>query len=553
LTVAAPQLALARHVVRLSGPTDFAGWREAARALAVADVDPADIAWLAGEVASSALVRPATGDGDGKRGCFPSFLWGAEQPEPAATRDGGGPPTAATPSFSRERMVEQSGKTATAGPCGGGSEPAQLRVPREFVERAEAAICHSDPERFAFLYRMLWRLKREPDLLRIASDADVRRFEAIEKAVRRDIHKMRAFVRFRKIEVDGEERYVAWFEPSHFIVERNAPFFVRRFTGMKWSILTPYLSASWNGDSLSFAAGTSRAEAPADDSAEDLWRTYYRNIFNPARLKPKAMQSEMPKKYWRNLPEASLIPDLIAGADEAAKDMIARLPTAPAPHHAKVKAKHWPDRPIETPAEDERAESIDGLRAQAKTCRRCPLWRDATQTVFGEGPEHADVVFVGEQPGDQEDIAGKPFVGPAGKVFDSVLDEACVDRHKIYVTNAVKHFKFEPRGKRRIHSKPNAGEVQACNRWLEQELALVKPSLVVALGATAAQSLLGKAVPVTRMRGQVIEREDGLGVFITIHPSFILRIRETADKEAEYERFLYDMRAVKRFIERDRS
>ncbi|TIR60187.1 MAG: uracil-DNA glycosylase, partial [Mesorhizobium sp.] len=172
----------------------------------------------------------------------------------------------------------------------------------------------------------------------------------------------------------------------------------------------------------------------------------------------------------------------------------------------------------------------------------------ATQTVFGEGPENADVVFVGEQPGDQEDLAGKPFVGPAGKVFDSILDQAEIDRRKVYVTNAVKHFKFEPRGKRRIHSKPNAGEIRACRWWLDKELDLIKPNLAVALGATAAQSLLGKAVPITRMRGDVIQREDGLRVFVTIHPSFILRIREHEDKEAEKERFLTDMRKVKQLM-----
>jgi DNA polymerase len=192
------------------------------------------------------------------------------------------------------------------------------------------------------------------------------------------------------------------------------------------------------------------------------------------------------------------------------------------------------------------AETIAELREAAKGCRRCPLWRDATQTVFGEGLESARWMFVGEQPGDQEDLAGKPFVGPAGKVFDAILDEAGIDRDQVYVTNAVKHFKFEPRGKRRIHSKPNAGEVRACRWWLDKELALVKPDLVVALGATAAQSLLGKAVPVTKMRGQTIEREDGLKVFITIHPSFILRIPDPADAAAERERFLGDLQAVRR-------
>lgn len=204
--------------------------------------------------------------------------------------------------------------------------------------------------------------------------------------------------------------------------------------------------------------------------------------------------------------------------------------------------------PETEPAAGEEAASIGEAREAAKVCRRCQLWHDATQTVFGEGPETADVIFVGEQPGDQEDLAGKPFVGPAGRIFDSILDDAGIDRRKVYVTNAVKHFKFEPRGKRRIHSKPNAGEIQACRWWLDKELDLVKPNLVVALGATAAQSLLGKAVPVLKRRGEVIGRDDGLRVFITIHPSLILRIREQEDKEAERERFLMDMRKVRELM-----
>ncbi|TGT71426.1 uracil-DNA glycosylase [bacterium M00.F.Ca.ET.159.01.1.1] len=211
---------------------------------------------------------------------------------------------------------------------------------------------------------------------------------------------------------------------------------------------------------------------------------------------------------------------------------------------AKHPARRVPGLEPEPTVGDD-ATSIGAAREAAKGCRRCPLWRNATQTVFGEGPENAEVIFVGEQPGDQEDLAGKPFVGPAGRVFDSILDDAAIDRRKVYVTNAVKHFKFEPRGKRRIHSKPNAGEIQACRWWLDKELDLIKPHVAVALGATAAQALLGKAVPILKMRGNVIERDDGLRVFITIHPSLILRIREPADKEAERERFLRDMRKVR--------
>ena len=158
------------------------------------------------------------------------------------------------------------------------------------------------------------------------------------------------------------------------------------------------------------------------------------------------------------------------------------------------------------------------------------------------------MVFVGEQPGDQEDIAGKPFVGPAGRLFDAVLGEAGVDRSVAYVTNAVKHFKFEPRGRRRIHAKPNTGEVHACRWWLDRELDLIKPDLAVALGATAAQSLLGNAVPVTKMRGNIVTRDDGLRVFVTVHPSYLLRIRDENEKQAERERFTQDMIAVGRLM-----
>ena len=190
--------------------------------------------------------------------------------------------------------------------------------------------------------------------------------------------------------------------------------------------------------------------------------------------------------------------------------------------------------------------SLQEAREEAESCRRCPLWRDATQMVFGEGPESATVVFVGEQPGDQEDLAGKPFVGPAGRMFDTVLQEADFDRKKTYVTNAVKHFKFEQRGKKRIHSKPNAGEIKACRWWLDSELGFIRPRLAVALGATAAQSLLGKAVSIMKLRGTTVDREDGLTVFVTVHPSYLLRIPDAAAKEAERERFLDDMKAVKK-------
>ena len=192
----------------------------------------------------------------------------------------------------------------------------------------------------------------------------------------------------------------------------------------------------------------------------------------------------------------------------------------------------------------DKSSQIEALRREAADCRACPLWRNATQAVFGEGPPDADILFVGEQPGDREDRAGHPFVGPAGAMLDKALAEAGVDRKRAYVTNAVKHFKFEPRGKLRLHKKPNAGEINVCKRWLFGEIDVLQPRLVVALGATAASSLVGRSVPVGRNRGETLILPSGLGVFVTVHPSSLLRLPDEADKRAAYAQFVDDLRAV---------
>jgi len=186
----------------------------------------------------------------------------------------------------------------------------------------------------------------------------------------------------------------------------------------------------------------------------------------------------------------------------------------------------------------------EALREEAKHCTRCDLYKPATQTVFGEGPLDARIIFVGEQPGDQEDLAGTPFVGPAGQMFDRALGDAGVDRSRVYVTNAVKHFKFERRGKRRIHSKPDAGEIQACRWWLEQEQLLLAPRVTVALGATAARALLGRAVTISRERGKPLALDGGGIAWVTVHPSFLLRMPDKRVAALEYDRFVADLRAV---------
>jgi uracil-DNA glycosylase len=185
---------------------------------------------------------------------------------------------------------------------------------------------------------------------------------------------------------------------------------------------------------------------------------------------------------------------------------------------------------------------IEMLREEASDCRACPLYKNATQTVFGEGSQAARIMLVGEQPGDKEDLAGKPFVGPAGQMLDRALEEAGIDRRKVYVTNAVKHFKFVPRGKIRLHQKPNTPEIKACRQWYERELAAIKPDLVVAMGATAAQSVFGKITPINKNRGRLIDLDDGTRTLVTVHPSYLLRLPDAEAKAREYQRFVEDLK-----------
>jgi uracil-DNA glycosylase len=387
------------------------------------------------------------------------------------------------------------------------------KVPRLFVEQAELAICNVAPERFGLLYALLVRLQKVPRVLEDRSDPEVDALAEMAKAVSRDRHKMRAFLRFRETQDDGGKHYIAWFEPTHHILRLNIGFFIRRFASQRWTILTPELSAHWDGEAVHWLPGAVKEDAPTEDPVEAIWKTYYASTFNPARLKVKAMQAEMPKKYWRNLPEAELIPELIAMAEARTVGMIA-------------------------------GGTLAEVRAQAATCTRCPLHGPATQMVFGEGPATARLMIVGEQPGDQEDLAGRPFVGPAGQLLDKALAEAGIDRARAYVTNAVKHFKYQLRGTRRIHEGPASAEIQACRWWLDQERALLKPGLVLMLGASAGRALLGRAVTVGRERGKPIRLPDGAPAWLTVHPSYLLRIENPATRRAEYQRFVDELRGA---------
>ncbi|MFK3648292.1 UdgX family uracil-DNA binding protein [Lysobacter enzymogenes] len=411
------------------------------------------------------------------------------------------------------------------------------RVSREFLSLIEAALCHRDPHRHGLLYRLLWRMTEgEAGLLERATDPDVHRARELEKSVRRDNHKMKAFVRFR--EVPGEDdAFVAWFEPQHYIVDRVAPFFARRFAGMRWAILTPYRSAWWDGTALGLGAGANRDDAPADDANEGLWRVYYANIFNPARLNPRMMRQEMAQKYWKHLPEAHLLPDLIRNAGPRVQAMAERMPQAP--------RRRIPIQPAPQPAIAQ--DGLQGLKLAVDQCRRCPLWEPATQAVMGEGPERARIMVVGEQPGDEEDLTGRPFIGPAGKLFNRVLDGLGIDREALYVTNVVKHFRFQQRGKLRMHVNPAVRHVNACLSWLKHELAIVRPEVVVCLGATAARAVLGTQFRLSDERGQWRTLAGGQRAFATVHPAAVLR-QPAATREAFLRGFEQDLALLRGIV-----
>ena len=414
------------------------------------------------------------------------------------------------------------------------AEAPAVALPRGITELIALVVCHSDPERYALLYQLIWRvLQGERALLQIASDPLVHRLSRMAKTIRRDVHNMHAFLRFRAVQdPDGAERYVAWFEPEHFILEAAAPFFVSRFRNLAWSILTPLGSLHWDRETLIPGPPARRADAPDGDPLETAWRSYYESIFNPARVNPKAMLGHMPKKYWRNLPETQAVSSLVHDAHQRMRGMIEK--------EAAMPAKRDPEKAVAAMA-DQDPKSLKALNKLIAAAE--PLVPGADHAVLGEGPEGAAIAFVGEQPGDQEDRAGKPFVGPAGKILDQAMEEAGIDRSKVYVTNAVKHFKFEQRGKKRIHQKPTMGEVKRYRWWLMKELDLVHPKLVVALGGTAAAALAGKAVSVTKARGKTsFENRPG---YITVHPSYLLRIPDEADKKAAYQAFLADLKKIR--------
>jgi len=433
-----------RRIV-LKSETDWEGWRQAARALVLAGIEPDALTWAVGG-----------------------------EPEPLPGVTGG------------------------------------FHVPRALVSLASQAIQARDAERFGLLYSLVWRANAGEKLLEDDSDPDLSLVRRMALAVRADAHRMRTNMRFLPVPEDDGTRFLGWFEPAHFVLPANAQLIVRRFPDLKLSIVTPDGAAHWDGTALLFGSGLRHAE---DDEALQAWWERHRDM-----LLEQATEDF-------SVPEAEAV------------DEVPRPPDRPALGPVILRAGRDP--------------ALLRSAKEASGCRRCPLYEPATQVVFGEGPSDAPVMFVGEQPGDQEDTIGRPFVGPAGQMMDRAMEEAGIDRRAVYVTNAVKHFKFTPRGKRRIHQTPEVPEIQACRFWLDVERAHVRPRLLVAMGGSAARSVLGRAVTIGRERGRPIQMPDGQTVFVTVHPSFLLRVPDAAAKAREYDAFVRDLKAIRALMAAD--
>ena len=533
------------RTVRLAHATDLAGFRTAARALVQAGVAPLAVHWVV-----------------------------AAAPEVGASHAAGA--MADLFDTPAEGCLEEGRPAGLDGLVALRAAPA---VPRSFVDDCERLVLHADPARFALMYRLLWRHAHEPGLRHDALDPDRQRARQMVHAVARDLHKMRAFVRFRQVQDEAGTLHVAWFEPDHHIVQTNAGFFARRFAGMRWAILTPQRSVRWSprAERLQFGPGAERAQAPAADAGEALWLTYYRHIFNPARLNLALMRQHMPRKYWANLPEAAAIGELAATAARRTTDMLAQpaveaasgsadmllnqelLALAPQAPEANLAVNQGARRvcgplpavgaiapasaPASASASAQAATTLAALHGAVQTCAACPLGACATQAVNGSGPVGARLMLVGEQPGDHEDLAGQPFVGPAGQLLDRALARAALDRGQFFLTNAVRHFKHELRGKRRIHKTPGQREAAACLPWLLREIELVQPAALLALGATAARALLGPGITLAEARGRWWPGPGGRPVLVTWHPAALLRLPEP-ERARVWALWLDDLRAA---------
>lgn len=386
--------------------------------------------------------------------------------------------------------------------------PAALRGP------AYAISCFRSETRWTFLDRVRARWEKEgTTFLTDPADPDAREWTLRLKAIRRDVHKAHAFVRFKKIHSEQGEIFVAGHRPQHDTLDLFTRLFCRRFPNIRWAILTHEESAHFIAGTLAFGDGHPGQFPELDDDWENTWRTYYASIYNPSRLMISAMKKELPMHHWQTLPESRLIPDLIRRSGASLATMRQK---------AQATAENFLPGPEASLAE---------LMGALPACEGCRLHAHCRPTP-GAGFAKASLVLVGEQPGDEEEKRGEPFVGPAGQVLRDAVARAGIDWSKLYVTNAVKHFKYEYQGPYRLHKRPDRDEVAACRPWFQREMSLVQPKVVLCLGSTAALSVSGRLWPVESYRGTRLPSSSPFEVRLTYHPAAILRA--PAAKQALY-------------------
>jgi uracil-DNA glycosylase len=397
----------------------------------------------------------------------------------------------------------------------GGPDP-RILVPHQFLEIAKHVACHINPLRWQLLYSVLWRLRQNRDLLKSESDDQVKTILFMDQQVRRDVERMHTGIKFDRIRVEpGHERLIAWHRPDYATLELATSFFAERFARVRWSILTPFRSAHWEpeGKKLDYGAGVPRFIMPSKEELKQLWLAQRSAPAQPARKQPVRADSAQHQ-----------LQPMFAGTYPVQKT---------------ANAKPFVPTSLELPV----------LNDAVERCQGCELHRYATQAVFGVGPADARIMLVGEQPGNDEDIAGKPFVGPAGKLLDRAFIEAGIERDAIYISNAVKHFKFERRGIKRIHRTPQMTEIKACRPWLEAEIRAIKPEIIVCLGATAAKSILNLQNLLMKHRGQIFSSPYAEKVIATIHPSAILRAQDPLTSEQLFQTLCRDLKLARETLE----
>jgi uracil-DNA glycosylase len=393
----------------------------------------------------------------------------------------------------------------------------KLKIPSKLKELLMTLSMHRSLTRWNLMYRILYRsIHGEKNLLDDPADSDVATALRMQQEIENDIHRFYAFLRFKKHMDNEGEIFIAFFKPDHSILHAVLQFFVKRFGSMRWVIFTPEGSAYWDTRTLKIQDTKIDMPQVNDQEMETMWSSYYSSIFNPTRSNEKLLKQHVPNRFRSNMPEMEQVSELLQNAPKRTDRMLESVSSAA--------ISGW-------------SESLQDLNIKLQRCVSCPIGLNGTRAVAGQG-SLGGIMLVGEQPGDEEEKCGDPFVGPAGEVLNEAFRDLNLNRNMIYITNSVKHFKFVMRGKSRIHDRPSHAEIGACRSWLNEEIRLVQPDVIICLGASAAQSVLGAKLDIGKNLNQEFTHPSGAIILVTYHPAAILRVPDPDRKREMYSQIL---------------